>query len=50
MHGHTSAEIGILGGTGLYDLPGLEDARDLELETPFGAQPCAWRLGKAAKD
>ncbi|MFW6123790.1 MAG: S-methyl-5'-thioadenosine phosphorylase [Acidobacteriota bacterium] len=31
-----SADIGILGGTGLYDMEGIENLRSLELETPFG--------------
>lgn len=29
--------LGIIGGSGLYDLPGLEDRRTQEIETPFGA-------------
>ena len=29
--------IGIIGGSGLYDIQGLEDVRELELSTPFGA-------------
>lgn len=28
--------IGIIGGTGLYDLPGLENIRESEIDTPFG--------------
>lgn len=28
--------IGIIGGTGLYDLPGLENVEEHDLETPFG--------------
>ena len=28
--------IGILGGSGLYDVPGLEDARRVAVETPWG--------------
>jgi 5'-methylthioadenosine phosphorylase len=28
--------LGILGGSGLYDLAGLEGAREIEVETPFG--------------
>lgn len=45
MSAGASAEIGVLGGTGLYDLPGLEDATDLELDTPFGAPSAPLRLG-----
>lgn len=28
--------IGVIGGTGLYELPGLDDIREQEIETPFG--------------
>jgi 5'-methylthioadenosine phosphorylase len=31
------ASIGILGGTGLYEIEGLEDAREVRLRTPFGS-------------
>jgi 5'-methylthioadenosine phosphorylase len=30
------AEIGIIGGSGLYDLPGLQERREVEVSTPFG--------------
>lgn len=42
------AEIGIIGGTGLYDMPGLSDVRDLALETPFGLPSTPIRLGTLA--
>ncbi|WGM38276.1 S-methyl-5'-thioadenosine phosphorylase [Caulobacter sp. NIBR1757] len=29
--------LGIIGGSGLYDLPGLEDRRVHDIDTPFGA-------------
>jgi 5'-methylthioadenosine phosphorylase len=29
--------IGVLGGSGLYELPGLENVREVDTETPFGA-------------
>jgi 5'-methylthioadenosine phosphorylase len=32
-----AADIGIIGGSGLYDMPGLRDTRELQLDTPFGA-------------
>lgn len=32
----TEKTLGIIGGSGLYDLPGLEDRETVELETPFG--------------
>ncbi|HWZ12630.1 MAG TPA: S-methyl-5'-thioadenosine phosphorylase [Acidobacteriaceae bacterium] len=30
------AEIGIIGGSGLYNMPGLTDVREVEVDTPFG--------------
>ena len=30
------AEIGIIGGSGIYDFPGLEDTSEFKLSTPFG--------------
>ena len=30
------AEIGIIGGSGLYEMPGLESAREVRIRTPFG--------------
>lgn len=44
----STAEIGLLGGTGLYDLEGLEDAHDVELDTPFGPPSAPIRLGRLA--
>ncbi|MCB9879774.1 MAG: S-methyl-5'-thioadenosine phosphorylase [Planctomycetes bacterium] len=32
----TQPTLGIIGGSGLYDLPGLEDRELVEVETPFG--------------
>ena len=32
-----TCEIGIIGGSGLYDMEGLADRREVSLETPFGA-------------
>jgi 5'-methylthioadenosine phosphorylase len=39
------AEIGILGGTGLYDIDGIEDVKRVALDTPFGAPSDSFRLG-----
>ncbi len=33
----TTASIGILGGSGLYDLPGLAGVREVAIDTPFGS-------------
>ena len=39
------AEIGIIGGSGLYSMPGFSDIHELALETPFGAPSDAYVLG-----
>ncbi len=31
------AEVGVIGGSGFYQMPGLSDAATLHLETPYGA-------------
>jgi 5'-methylthioadenosine phosphorylase len=33
----TERTLGIIGGSGLYELPGLEQRREVVLDTPFGA-------------
>lgn len=42
------AEIGIIGGSGLYSMPGLTDVREVAQETPFGAPSDAYVLGTLA--
>jgi 5'-methylthioadenosine phosphorylase len=32
----TAATIGIIGGSGLYTMPGLKDTREIRVKTPFG--------------
>jgi 5'-methylthioadenosine phosphorylase len=39
------AEIGIIGGSGLYSIPGLAEVREVSLETPFGKPSEAYVLG-----
>lgn len=39
------AEIGIIGGSGLYSMPGLTDTRELRQQTPFGDPSDAYVLG-----
>jgi 5'-methylthioadenosine phosphorylase len=34
---HERVSIGIIGGSGLYSMPGLTDAREIRMKTPFGA-------------
>jgi len=40
-----SAEIGIIGGSGLYEMKGLEDVETLKVETPFGHPSDEFVLG-----
>jgi 5'-methylthioadenosine phosphorylase len=37
--------LGVIGGSGLYELPGLEDVHEVALETPFGAPSDAYVTG-----
>ena len=39
------AEIGIIGGSGLYSMPGLTDTRAFPVDTPFGPPSEAYVLG-----
>jgi 5'-methylthioadenosine phosphorylase len=41
----SQAEIGIIGGSGLYSMPGFKDAREVRQETPFGDPSDAYVLG-----
>ena len=41
----TQAEIGIIGGSGLYAMPGLEHTREWRVKTPFGDPSDALVLG-----
>jgi 5'-methylthioadenosine phosphorylase len=40
------ADIGILGGTGLYEIEGLTDVREVLLDTPFGRPSDAFVIGR----
>ena len=50
LHGGalSQAEIGIIGGSGLYAMPGLTDVRELRQQTPFGDPSDAYVLGTLA--
>jgi 5'-methylthioadenosine phosphorylase len=39
------AEIGIIGGSGLYSMPGLTDVEEVSVDTPFGKPSDAYVLG-----
>src|SRR3977135_4497693 len=43
--GGAHATIGIIGGSGLYSMPGLEDTREVRVKTPFGEPSDAIVLG-----
>ena len=42
------AEIGIIGGSGLYQMPGFEKFEEANIETPFGAPSDNYVLGELA--
>jgi 5'-methylthioadenosine phosphorylase len=42
----TKAVVGVIGGSGVYDLPGLTDVREETIGTPFGAPSDALRFGR----
>jgi 5'-methylthioadenosine phosphorylase len=41
----SQAEIGIIGGSGLYSMPGLSDVREIKQQTPFGDPSDPYVLG-----
>jgi len=43
-----SSTLGIIGGSGIYDLPGLEHAREARIESPWGEPSAALRIGEIA--
>ena len=43
--GLQQAEIGIIGGSGLYSMPGLTNTREERISTPFGEPSDAFVLG-----
>lgn len=42
----SQARLGILGGSGLYAMDGLEDVQELTIDTPYGAPSDSLRLGR----
>jgi 5'-methylthioadenosine phosphorylase len=42
------AEIGIIGGSGLYSMPGFEKVEEASIETPFGSPSDNYVLGELA--
>lgn len=41
----THATIGVIGGSGLYDMPALTDRQTLAIDTPFGAPSDVFTIG-----
>ena len=44
----TKAVLGIIGGSGIYDLPGLEKVRQKKIKSPWGEPSGALRVGEIA--
>ena len=44
----TKAVLGIIGGSGVYDLPGLEKVRTKHVQSPWGEPSAALRIGEIA--
>src|SRR3712207_3591666 len=42
----TKAVLGVIGGSGVYDLPGLEDVREERVSSPWGEPSDALRTGR----
>jgi 5'-methylthioadenosine phosphorylase len=42
----STAKLGVIGGSGLYDLPELSDTISVDVETPFGLPSAEPRIGK----
>ncbi len=43
------AIVGIVGGSGVYDLPGLEDLHEDKIDTPYGEPSDSLRFGRIGK-
>jgi 5'-methylthioadenosine phosphorylase len=44
----TRAVLGVIGGSGIYDLPGLENVREERVTSPWGEPSAALRIGDVA--
>ena len=42
----TKAVLGIIGGSGIYDLPGLQNVREERVKSPWGEPSAALRIGE----
>jgi 5'-methylthioadenosine phosphorylase len=43
----SKAVLGIIGGSGIYDLPGIEDLREERVDTPWGEPSDVLRVGRS---
>jgi len=46
----TKAKIGIIGGSGLYQMPELTDVDEIEIQTPFGKPSDSFIIGTLAEE
>jgi 5'-methylthioadenosine phosphorylase len=44
----TRAVLGVIGGSGIYDLPGLQNVREERVASPWGEPSAALRIGEVA--
>ncbi len=44
----TKSVLGVIGGSGIYDLPGLENVREERIKSPWGEASAALRMGEIA--
>src|SRR5215475_13273748 len=44
----TKSVLGVIGGSGIYDLPGLEKVRQRKIKSPWGDPSAALRVGEIA--
>jgi len=42
----TKSVLGVIGGSGIYDLPGLENVREERIKSPWGEPSAALRIGE----
>jgi 5'-methylthioadenosine phosphorylase len=43
------AVLGVIGGSGVYDMPGLEDVREVQVDSPWGEPSDAFRIGRVGR-
>ena len=43
---HSAPAIGVIGGSGIYDMEGVEDLQEIEIDTPFGEPSDRIRVGR----